>query len=152
MGMDLSGMGGYVRFGSSGWARALALGLAFGWTPTGTTPGQSEVRAFRRALRKKGETPAEVERAVRKYRQNYEGIYFGNDGQFVSARDARNLAAALSLAVAAITSERRRKKPSDALPTDEEALEAFRHFSDREALAHLREFVAFCQAGSFNIH
>lgn len=55
----------------------------------------------------------------------WSGTYFSNDGQRVYARDARQLADALERAIAACPVE------------------------DNEAL---REFIAFCRAGSFRLH
>ncbi|NWG18818.1 MAG: hypothetical protein HXY39_00680 [Chloroflexi bacterium] len=56
---------------------------------------------------------------------DWSGTYFSNDGQLVYARDAKRLADALERAIAECPAE------------------------DNETL---REFIAFCRAGSFRLH
>jgi hypothetical protein len=90
MGMDLSGAQGLYRLSGTPWCRYLNLALKHGWEPAGTTPCEW--------LNEDG-TPCEE---MNVGREKWEGGYNSNDHQIVSEADARNLAAALARAAAAL--------------------------------------------------
>lgn len=140
MGMDLSGAGGYFRWTNSGWGDILELGEAFGWLPMGPGPPRGVLKA---------EWPG--------------GSYFGNDGQRFYARDARALADALERALEAVSAGRspvrtRRARATDYLeaelsdrPRPKRGRVAVRKLGPEE-IAAVKEFIAFCRAGSFRIY
>jgi hypothetical protein len=68
-------------------------------------------------------------------------VYDSNDGQRFYARDAQALAEALERAMAAIPV---RKQPKRGQMKS-------RYFTPEEA-ANIREFIAFCRAGSFRLY
>ena len=70
-----------------------------------------------------------------------DGEYWSNDGQRFYARDAAGFADALERALAAIPEQE---------PPKQGQFEG-RYFTADEA-ASLREFVAYCRAGSFRLH
>jgi hypothetical protein len=71
----------------------------------------------------------------------WSGTYWSNDGQLLYARDAAALADALERALAAVP---------ERVPPKRGKLKG-RYFSPDEA-THIREFIAFCRAGSFRLH
>jgi hypothetical protein len=151
MGMDLNGAGGYFRFNNVGWDKALELARLYGWMPSGT------------------EVPAALVAAAEVARE-WDGRYHSNDGQVVTAGDALALAAALETALDdlpehhvveegphpamdALAVAIRRAVPDLELvahghPPDASPV-AF--WSGPEYKAHLRAFIDYCRAGSFNI-
>jgi hypothetical protein len=111
MAFDLEGKAGTFRMSSFGWPRVLAIAEAYGWEPAGTNP------------------------PVGLGRSNWDGSYGSNDGQLVTARDARALAAAIEEALKD-DFQRIRKTGNDAkvLPTESErqqALEKLTVFTSR---------------------
>ncbi|HXE53914.1 MAG TPA: hypothetical protein VN541_12905 [Tepidisphaeraceae bacterium] len=152
--MDFIGAGGYFRFARSGWAEVRELAMEFGWHPMGTRPGRNAIRRIRYALRGEGKAPTQIERAIARYREAYHGDYTVNEGQAVIARDSRNLADALQLALHAIgdlfteTGERTRMRCDFTEPV----LKMLRGFCDDESRTMLRQFIRFCRAGAFEIY
>jgi hypothetical protein len=71
----------------------------------------------------------------------HSGLYHSNDGQLFYARDAERLADALERALAAIPERQPPKKGKLKV----------RYFTPEEA-ANIREFIAFCRAGSFRLY
>ena len=87
MGYDLSNEeGGYYRFNIHSWGPILSLAEDNGWEPAGTTI----------YITKKKIIVAD---------DNWDGSYFGNDGQTVSREDASNLANALERALLNLSDE-----------------------------------------------
>jgi hypothetical protein len=101
VGVDLSGNGEYFRWTNTGWQAVIDLALSAGWEPTGTGPPRNTLKA------------------------DWDGFYFGNHGQRVYARDAKNLADALERALM--------KTP----------------VSERK---ELKDFIRFCRLGSFRLY
>ncbi len=154
MGMDLSGKGGYFRCTHSGWGDVLELAQEFSWQPMGTEPNENELRQLRSALRKKGKTPEQVKRAVSRARKTDRGPYHSNDGLTVVARDAKAIAYALGTALSAIedlfTQRGERTKMKSLL--DNRVMAMLRSYADADSRTMLREFIAYCEAGRFEIH
>src|SRR2546423_13839985 len=86
MGMDLCGAGGYAAWNWQGWRGVLELGHRYGWIPAGTEP------------------PLWDEGGPWDGRP-WNGTYFCNDGQRVTAEDAHALADALERALPDIPDE-----------------------------------------------
>lgn len=86
MGMDLIRLQpeGYFRFSNSGWHKVLELASEYGWKHPGTRPRNGD---------------------------DMTGIYFGNDGQLVSADDASDLADALKRALADMPADSEQHSP-----------------------------------------
>lgn len=153
MGMDLYGKGGYYRWTGGAWHNVLTLASQFGWEPMGTEPGANLLRRLRYDLRKKGKTPRQIALAVQRERRGHHRLYCANDNQEVSAADARNLAAALGLALAAadelFTRSGARTRKRTTLPG--ELLDLLRSCCAGPARQPMAEFIAFCAAGRFAI-
>jgi hypothetical protein len=81
MGIDLVGNHGDARFAFGTWDGCLELAVAFGWQPAGTS-------------------------APPDHKGPWSGTYCGNDYQEVSDQDARAMAAALHLALAALPKQK----------------------------------------------
>ena len=89
MGVDLGGNGAYFSANWRGWRWLLSLACDHGWQPAGTEWNLEVHRWLSGGVDEK-----EEERA----RNDWDGDYFSNDGQIVSARHAANLADALEKA------------------------------------------------------
>ena len=152
--MDLYGAGGYFRFTLCSWGAVIDLALEFSWIPTGTQPSRNDIRQYRRELQRKHKSPVQVNRAVSKYRKEYESSYYGNDGQAVTARDAKNLAYVLSTALSAISDLFTRAGKRTRMRADFSAtlLKQLRALSNTASREMLQEFIDFCNAGRFEIH
>ena len=117
MGMDLVGRGGYFRWGYPEWAEVLDLGLEFGWQPLGAGPPRGYPKS------------------------KWDGDnYFGNDGQYFYARDARALADALERALVA------QRKAAPKKPKRKERANV------QVEAADIRKFIRFCRAGGFRLY
>lgn len=154
MGIDLSGKGGYVRWSFRSWSEVLALAEEFNWLPRGTQISVSYLRRLRYRLRNEGKAPEQVERAIRAARKSHHGRYDSNDSQIVTARDAKELAWALNTALSAIEdlytpSGVRTAVRCDFTPALLKFLRSWCGDDDRE---YLRAFIAFCNAGRFEIN
>ncbi len=79
-------------------------------------------------------------RGILKAEWHGDGLYWSNDGQRFYARDAVRFADALGRALASIPER----------PPPKRGKLKGRHFSPEE-VASLREFVAYCRAGSFRL-
>ena len=91
MSFDLERKGGSYRWSNTGWPAVMELAEAYGWQPAGTAP------------------PEGVERAA------WDRGYGTNDGQTVSAQDAKHLADALDAgledAFTRVTAQKSKEKP-----------------------------------------
>jgi hypothetical protein len=142
MGVDLCGVGGYSVWNWWGWRSVLELGRLYGWKPAGTKP------------------PTQDEGGPWDGRP-WGGGYLSNDGQRVTATDARALADALDLALPDVPdgdivagkmgivgtlpdgSVLRGPKPG----VESSLTEAF----SGEGKCRLEEFIRLCRAGEFAI-
>jgi hypothetical protein len=125
MGVDLaSEAGGHFSVNWWGWRELFEIALAHGWQPAGTRKeadwmdsetGEPLTGAIADRVRFEGGEPA------------WDGNYFGNDFQQVTAEDARNMALAVEQALPEI------EKEGD------------------EALARVTEFIGFLKKGGFVI-
>ncbi len=154
MGMDLYGKGGYFRFSNSGWADVYQLAIEFSWQPSGTSPSLNGIRSYRYALRRDGSSDLKVQQAIQSYRAQYDGGYHSNDGQVVSARDAKQLAESLSTALAAVTTlfTVRGLRTKTRCDFTRKLLNELKSYSDPDNRKMLAEFISFCEAGRFAIH
>ncbi len=131
MGMDLTSESrATFRWNGSGWTFLLNLAQRYDWRPVGT------------------QAPPTVENA------SWSGAYDSNEGQRVTADDARALGVALERAVA--DSERTRKAEELALEISvavrEQTGYADYHVGVPESIwGYLEEFADFCKKGGFNI-
>lgn len=94
MGYDLvSKTAGDFRFNQFAWPKALDLAKLYDWQPQGT---RINVEFLRHLAREEGVDPTTLiaERIVA-----FDGSYYSNDGQIVTAADALNLALALEKAL-----------------------------------------------------
>ena len=82
-------------------------------------------------------------RGTRKH--DWPGIYHSNDGQLFYARDASQLADALCRFLDTTTNPPASKKRGRGNPSDS-------FLQTPEGRNSLREFIAFCRAGSFRLH
>jgi hypothetical protein len=81
MGFDLHRGDDFLSIGLHTWTRAYAFAIEGGWEPKGTLPPKRL---------------SKMERAA------WQGTYDSNDGQFIAADDASNMAAALEKMVSAL--------------------------------------------------
>jgi hypothetical protein len=129
--MDLSGPGGDFAYNNTSWGHLLRLASTYGWEPAGTRPP--------------------------KRCRTWDGNYVTNDGQRVTAADARRLADALEKALPdlpdhdALEHKKKRVGQSEEFgipwqtPTN-----PFEWFSGA-GKERLRTFIAYCRAGGFTI-
>ena len=138
MGMDLAGPGRDFYWTNRSWCDLLELAKDFGWVPMGTGPPRGTLKA-----------------------EWGRGLYYGNDGQRVYARDAAALADALERALAATSKRNPRPRRYRAAQShdDIEALLTGGRKRDRVPVRDLcaedprsiRKFIRFCRAGSFRL-
>lgn len=152
MGMDLvSNDGKRMRFLAGHWDDLLRLAEQHGWKPMGT-------EAFWYV---EWGTPADQAAEIaRQAELNWDGNYWSNDWQTVTAQDARNLGDALELALPDFPDH-------DALEHKRETVHTV-HFGPIVTIPHgtpvsifevfsgpekqyLRDFIAVCRAGEFYI-
>ena len=139
MGMDLSGAGGYFRWTTSEWYDLLEIASEFGWVPIGTGPPTGILKA-----------------------DWGDGTYDSNEGQRFYARDARAYANSLERALVAFSEGKAKKRTRAARSFDRLAASLTGvkkpgartpvHKLNPEAINNIREFIAFCRAGSFRIY
>ncbi len=138
MGMDLSGAGGYFFWNAGAWGELLELGKEYGWVPMGTGPRNRWFSA---------DQPSDN--------------YYGNDAQLVYARDARNLADALSRALKGLKNppirSKRSKPGSRRQSIKKSGANAYRAdmrdwFSSEEGRKCIRKFIRYCRIGNFRIY
>ena len=77
MGYDLTGAGGYFRFGAPAWGKVLSLAYEYGWQPAGTLAPEGN--------------------------DDWDGSYLSNAGPLVSEIDAAGIGSALSRALADVS-------------------------------------------------
>ena len=139
MGMDLVNEFRDFHFSLYGWENVLALAEMYGWRPAGTLPPQPE--------------------AVGEPAGAWNGNYFLNDGQTVTAEDAGNLADALERALADIPNHDAAGHKTTKVKTWTGVVQTVlpgAKISPLEALSgphksSVREFIAFCRQGSFEV-
>ena len=120
MGFDLSGRGGYFRWTASGWADLLQLAKDYGWQPIGTGAPRGTLK------------------------QDWPGIYHSNEGQLFYARDASQLADALTRFLDATSKPPQAKKRGRAQSSDS-------YFLTSAGRDSLDEFITYCREGSFRL-
>lgn len=133
MGMDLyNADGDYFRWNGIWWADMLNLAEQYGWQKSGTVLQQDS---------------------------SWCGTYLSNDGQCVTTADAANLASALECALPALLDE-----VTCLTPTPLSLFEAFGLVTQGKSKAkllsmfggenkkYLKEFIAFCRKGGFEIY
>lgn len=137
MGYDLRGTGGVFRLNTSGWMDLLDLAHRHGWQPAGT------------------EAP--------EYDPDWDGGYFTNDYQIVTDEDASALADALEDALDDIPDEEVKRLTvgdvlGDAAPPHvrdlrvaNEDANIYERWSGAQGKRSIRDFIAYCRAGSFVI-
>jgi hypothetical protein len=120
------------------WPKLLRLAEAHGWQPQGTSQPPEDAIHFPGG-------------------RWDPSSYTSNDGQIVSAADARALANALELALPnipdhdALAKYRRPDGGIGIAPTPPPASDAD-WFSGAEAKAYVTEFIAFCRQGTFRVY
>ncbi len=144
--MDLSGEGGSFRLTNLGWSHACHLGVKYGWKPTGT---------------KKPTIPLDTgEMTEQEWNEwNWDGDYSVNEGQYVSAGDARSWADALERALPDIPNHKTRPVEHvtfddtrvPVIPAVEEGKwTAFDYYSGTNKEG-LKAFITFCRGGEFRV-
>ena len=123
--------GDHVAFNLTGWEQVLKLAEMYGWRTAGTLP------------------PEDLD-------TEWDGDYFLNDGEVVTADDAKAIAEALTKAMDDIPGHDAMKHKTGKSPKgvdyvkDGAAFSPFEFFSGK-GKKHLREFISFCRRGSFQI-
>jgi hypothetical protein len=135
MGMDLSGAGGEFFWNFFSWPRLLQIAEEYGWEPAGTLPPEYM------------EMPEEGQ---------WSGDYTSNDQQTVTAEDAWQLAEALERALDDIPEEDvlapyRTETGMIQLTPDTPEIDDLDWFCGPKHKDHIRKFLQFCRAGSFQI-
>jgi hypothetical protein len=174
--MDLSGKGGYFRWGMGAWSEVLELARLFGWVPLGTKPN---LDMYAICLGDDDDSE-ERRRLIDQYAAEWEGSYCYNEHQLVTAEDARNLGDALDRALDDIPDHDAFEGRYVTAPEEGDFVardgtifpagggirfnggtlrqEVYKRASIVEKFSGggskdcLREFVAFCRAGEFWIH
>lgn len=152
MGMDLLGRGVDFHFNWTNWRRVLELAYRYGWVPAGT-----ELDHF-------GKVDEELAEQYRHPYEDWDGTYFGNSFQWVTAEDAANIAQALERALEDIPDEDTVSELAARLSFElegagvrsidkelEKRISVLDWFSGEEGKQFLREFIAFCRVGGFRI-
>lgn len=151
MGMDLAGQQGQFRFGNRAWLMLLELANEHGWEPLGTN-----APVF-------FNEDGSVFEAV----TGWNGTYFANNFQVVTAEDAVNLADALEQSLELFPDDDELEGitlsvlpddiikrdiyiPSETVEGARTSVSLFEVFSG-ERKQYLRDFIEFCQGGSFHI-
>ena len=136
MGMSLQGVAGDFWWDTFSWVKLLRVAGRYGWRPAGTTLSHSDL----------ADMPG----------GRWDGNYTTNDGQIVTAEDARALAVALERAVQDVPSRdviAHHREPSGGIrmapnPPDIDDLD---WFCGPEPKAKIRAFISYCYAGEFHI-
>jgi hypothetical protein len=159
MGMDLNGAGGVQRFSNTSWRKMLELAYEYGWKPAGTEPGQWVDPSTGELIEQLSPDPDE-----------WDGNYRTNASQWVTDEDAAHIADALEQALDDIPDFDTDEKWVEYEPTDlptspverslveqrlavsgpNESLSSLEFFSG-EGKQKVRDFVAYCRAGTFFI-
>jgi hypothetical protein len=153
MGMDLSGEGGYFRFNWEGWREVLELAYQYGWEPAGTELPEYSF------YNQDGTVNLGRTRAYREDAKDWDGSYFGNEGQWVTEEDAARIADALERALTHI--------PDEETVGMQPALKTYDTGGGQSSAAsidvpnadwfsgddkpYLRDFITYCRAGGFAI-
>ena len=134
--MHLNSAKGDFGWDSFSWQKLLRLAEQYGWRPAGTTLPREELKWMPGG--------------------KWDGRYTSNDGQAVTAADARNLAEALDRALRDIPSEdviAQYRAPSGGIQIlpNPPAISDLDWFCGNETRARIREFISYCYAGEFRI-
>lgn len=133
MGMDLSGRGGDFWWKFFDWPKLLYVAIHYGWEPAGTI--------------------APIDRHSDEPILDWDGGYFSNDFQTVTADDAWQLADALERALADIPDDADTSLefecPAD--PADVPDGADLLWFRSPRQRTPIREFVQYCRKGDFEI-
>src|SRR5919112_6036717 len=99
MGVDIGGAGGDRWFSWTAWENLLDLAHEYGWEPAGTEPPQWI------ATNPDGSIDHEMTAMYSRSKENWDGSYFSNDGQYVTDEEAASIADALERALDDIPDE-----------------------------------------------
>jgi hypothetical protein len=143
--MDLYGAGGEQHFTHMGWSKLLELAVQHGWRPLGTVDPQKEEAA---PVEGEDDPSGDVEVPM---------SYFLNDGLLVRPEDARALADALERALPDVPDHDALEHKTFTHPAEpgvrlidaNTPVNPFEWFSGKKD--RLREFIAFCRKGGFEI-
>ncbi len=181
MGMDLRGAGGEFHFNIGSWRNVLALAEQYGWKPRGTqSPRIRRLRTnisdeqylayvdwFRDAIARggRGEPPLKSDPLppdvwIEEVMPHWDGGYFSNEYQWVTEKDAAELADALERALANLVDLpgggstlphlprlEERLTPDGVVVNDDDPLDWFSGGGKQR----LRSFITYCRAGGFAI-
>lgn len=128
MGTNLIGYGGNMRFSGGSWSWILQLASEYGWKPQGTKPS---------AITK--------ELGIKKW----DGNYFSNLYQFITKKDAKNMARALEKALIDIPNKANRKAQRREKHGDERGIIGLDYWSGKRGKTYIKKFIKFCKAGRF---
>lgn len=130
MGYDLRRSREAISLSQFTWIRAYALAIEGGWEPEGTYPPKHWENKY----------------------GAWSKVYYGNDGQRVSARDAANMAAALELMLPALNPNKAyRESPDDPALLFGTRVDAVSYFSAPGKRKLLDLLIAFLKEGEFEI-
>ncbi len=181
MGMDLRGAGGEFHFNIGSWRNVLALAEQYGWKPRGTqSPRIRRLRTdisddqylayvdwFRDAIARgsRGEPPLKGDPLppdvwIEEVMPHWDGGYFSNEYQWVTEKDAAELADALERALADLVDLpgggstlphlprlEERLTPAGVVINDDDPLSWYTGWGKQR----LRSFITYCRAGGFAI-
>ncbi|MBL8822428.1 MAG: hypothetical protein JNJ77_07570 [Planctomycetia bacterium] len=133
MGMDLTGPAGYFRWDFFRWHRLLSVAERYGWEPAGTVIAEEEAQ-----------------------QSDWNGSYWSNDFQTVTAADAEQLGAALERALSDISdadelAHHRGADGSLRLTRSIIMEDDIKWLSGPDCKNHIREFIQYCRGGGFTI-
>ena len=158
MGFNFLGCGDRsFRFSVFQWPQVLSLAASHGWKPRGTI-GALAPEAWCE-LQDSGASRGEIEAAERQAEADWGGGYLSNDSQWVTDKDAQNLANAVERALLAGADPD--EQPSGEFGKHIRALESlmeegrdgvgFVTAAKHLARERVEGFVAFCRSGGFRI-
>ena len=136
MAMNLHSERGDFGWDVFSWQKLLRLAERYGWRPAGTTLSEAELKWMPDG--------------------RWNGNYTTNDGQTVSASDARSLGDALNCAVRDIPSEdviaqHRAASGGIQILPNPPAISDLDWFCGDQTRAKIREFISYCYSGEFQI-
>tara|TARA_Y100001938_G_scaffold149975_1_gene239001 strand:+ start:3410 stop:3856 length:447 start_codon:yes stop_codon:yes gene_type:complete len=148
MGYDLTNeKSNYFRWNIWGWGEVINLALSYDWQPQGTEIDKNRFENYEE---------------YESFKKDYEGSYFGNDGQRVCAEDAKAFSDALESSLDDIPDERVEEREST--PIDDKFLKErakiwnqehsalMTRFSGKSNKKYLKDFITFLREGAFYIY
>jgi hypothetical protein len=134
----------------------LDLAHEYGWEPAGTEPPQWI------ATNPDGSIDHEMTAMYSRSKENWDGSYFSNDGQYVTDEEAASIADALERALDDIPDEETEAKVEAIKlqpwlaygsrgPQYDIPLSLIDKFSGRSRKKQVKDFMAFCRAGGFSV-